>query len=123
MPIPRRPAERHERTLATTIRAQSAYRLSTLSPIAEDVIAPLRSALKDPEPYVRANAISALAELGTPAMTAIPDLEAVAKAAKDEGEKESVTKAIETLKAAKPDSAKGVKERIEAIHKIKANRS
>ncbi|MDB5352790.1 MAG: hypothetical protein JWN86_4037 [Planctomycetota bacterium] len=116
-------AERHERTTAATVRAQCAYQLGMLGPIADDVVEPLRQGLKDPEMYVRLCAIDALARLGAPAARAIPDLEIVSKEAKDDREKQAATKAVSALKSAKAEPATGLKERIEAIHRIKAGRS
>jgi HEAT repeat protein len=116
-------AERHERTIAATVRAQSAYQLGMLGPIAEEVVEPLREALKDPEPYVRLCAIDALGRLGAPALPAVPDLEAAGKATNDDREKQSIAKAIAAIKFAEPVSSKATREQIEAIHRLKASRS
>ena len=116
------PEGRMRKTKATTVRAQSAYQLGSLGPIAAEVVVPLRSALKDPESYVRLCAISALGQLGTEAAKAVPDLEALSKVTKEDQEKTSITKAVDDIKNARPQPPEWAKDRIAEIHAFRVDR-
>jgi hypothetical protein len=110
------PEGRMAKTKAITVRAQSAYQLGTLGPIAAEAVPPLRLALKDSESYVRLCAISALGQLGTAASKAVPDLEALSNSTKQDQEKTSIIKAIDDIKNARPQPPEWAKERVAEIH-------
>ena len=112
--------ERRERTSTTTIRAQSAYQIGMLWPIASDVVPLVRDALRDPESNVRICAISALGQLGS--KDAIPDLENAIDAAKEAGERDAAKKAIADIRLAKAEPAEATQSRIKAIHMLRASR-
>jgi hypothetical protein len=113
------PEGRGAKVKAITVRAQSAYQLGSLGPIAAEVVPPLRSALKDPESYVRLCAISALGMLGSEASKAVPDLEALSKTTKEDQEKTAIMKAIDDIKNARPSPPEWAKERVAEIHQFR----
>jgi hypothetical protein len=103
-----------------TVRGWGAGHLAELDPYDERSASAIAKLLDDPDDWVRASAVSALASLGATAKSSLPALEG-ARAFRSGPYKEQyekrTTKAVEEIRGAKADSA-GEKSHREALRRI-----